>query len=422
MLIYRALSIALFPILELYLFWRVYKKKEDKKRLKERFGTSTILRPKSDIIWLHAVSVGETNSAFILIDGLLEKFSQSTILLTSTTLTSADIIAKKLPQFGGRVVHQFLPIDSYFCVKNFFAFWQPKKVIFIESEIWPNLISVALENQIPTFLVNARMSEKSAKKWQYAKFFGFKIFDYFDAIFAQSLESQKLLQNLTKNEVSFFGNLKSQAQNLEVDEKNLEKLKSQIGDRKFWLAASTHKGEEEIILQTHRELKKDFSDLLTIIVPRHPNRADEIIGLFGDIKFAQKSKNQNIENFVEIYLADSLGELGDFYSLAKFAFLGGSLLPIGGHNPFEAIKLKCAVISGSHVFNFKEIYKELSQKHACVTINSSQQLIEVVKEFLKNPDLANFLADDSLQLIENSENIATKVIDKMDEVLTANQS
>ena len=342
MLIYRALSILLFPILELYLFWRVYKKKEDKKRLKERFGVSTILRPKSEIIWLHAVSVGETNSAFILIDELLKKFSQSTILFTSTTLTSADIIAKKLPQFGERLVHQFLPIDSYFCVKSFFTFWQPKIVIFIESEIWPNLISVAAENEIPTFLVNARMSEKSAQKWQYAKFFGFKIFDYFDAIFAQSLESQKRLQNLTKNEVSFFGNLKSQAQNLSVNEKNLEKLKLQIGERKFWLAASTHKGEEEIIIQAHRELKKDFSDLLTIIVPRHPNRAEEIIDLFGDIKFAQKSKNQNIENSVEIYLADSLGELGDFYSLAQFAFLGGSLLPIGGHNPFEAIKLKCA--------------------------------------------------------------------------------
>jgi 3-deoxy-D-manno-octulosonic-acid transferase len=353
-----------------------------------------------------------------LIDKLLEKFSQSTILLTSTTLTSADIIAKKLPQFGGRVVHQFLPIDSYFCVKNFFTFWQPKMAIFIESEIWPNLISVACETEIPTFLVNARMSEKSAKKWRYAKVFGFKIFDYFDAIFAQSLESQKRLQNLTKNEVSFFGNLKSQAENLAVNEKNLEKLKSQIGDRKFWLAASTHKGEEEIILQTHRELKKDFGDLLTIIVPRHPNRADEIISLFGDIKFAQKSKNQNIENLVEIYLADSLGELGDFYSLAKFAFLGGSLLPIGGHNPFEAIKLGCSIINGSHVFNFKEIYEKLQEKNACATVNSSQQLTEAVKSFLKNPNLAKLLADESLNLVESSENIATKVINKMDEVLT----
>jgi 3-deoxy-D-manno-octulosonic-acid transferase len=169
MFFYRILSVALFPFIELYLFYRVYKKKEDKKRLKERFGHSTIARPKGEIVWLHAVSVGETNSAFILVDELLKAAPEITILFTSTTLTSASIIAAKIPQYQGRIIHQFLPIDSYFCVRTFYLFWQPKAVIFVESEIWPNLIDMANQLSVPTFLVNARMSEKSAGKWKLAK-------------------------------------------------------------------------------------------------------------------------------------------------------------------------------------------------------------------------------------------------------------
>ena len=357
MLIYRILSVILFPFIEIYLFYRVAKKKEDKKRLKERFGHATQSRPEGDVIWLHAVSVGEMNSALILVEELLKSSPQTSVLFTTTTLTSASIIAAKIPNFKGNVIHQFLPIDSYYCVLNFLNFWQPKTAIFVESEIWPNLIAEARNTGAATFLVNARMSEKSAKKWRWARMLGFSIFDYFSAIFAQTEEDKKRLQKLTDQEISFYGNLKSQAQNLNFNEAELAKLKSQIGSRKFWLAASTHKGEEEFVVQTHQLLKKDFPDLLTIIVPRHPNRADEIKSLFGNASFAQRSTNQNIESTTEIYLADSLGELGIFYRLANFTFLGGSLMEIGGHNPFEAIKLGCVVISGRKVFNFKEIYQ-----------------------------------------------------------------
>lgn len=420
MLIYRFISIILFPFLELYLFYRVYKKKEDKKRLKERFGKSTQIRPKGEIIWLHAVSVGETNSALILIDEILKTSPQVSILFTSTTLTSASIIAAKIPQFNGRVIHQFLPIDSYYCVQNFFYFWQPEMAIFVESEIWPNLISLAKELEIPTFLVNARMSEKSAKKWQMAKFFGFKIFDYFDVIFAQSLEDKNRLARLTKNEIDFFGNLKSQAQNLAVNLPELEKLKSQIGARKSWLVASTHKGEEEIILQTHLELKKDFPDLLTIIVPRHPARAEEIKNLFGEIKLAQRSRKQSIANAIEIYLADTLNELGTFYSLANFAFIGGSLLEIGGHNPFEAIKLNCAVISGAQVFNFKEVYKSLEEQNACVIVDSSKKLADQIAKFLADENIHQAMTKKASLVIKNSDNIVQKIVEKIDQVLAEN--
>lgn len=414
MLLYRIISIALFPFLELYLFYRIIKKKEDKKRLKERFGTPTQDRPEGEVIWMHAVSVGEVNSALILIDELLKSSSKDSILLTTTTLTSAAIIAKKIPDFNNRVIHQFLPIDSYYCVKKFFDFWQPKKAIFVESEIWPNLLFVANQYEVPIFLVNARMSAKSSENWLWAKRFGLKPFDYFAAIFAQSDESKERLENLTENKIFFYGNLKSQANDLNFNSDELEKLKSQIGNRKLWLAASTHAGEEESVIAAHQELKKDFPDILTILIPRHPNRGDEIKSLIGDVNSSQRSKGEIIENTTEIYLADSLNELGIFYRLIDFAFIGGSLVEVGGHNPFEPIKLGCAVISGAYVFNFREVYENLSEQDACVIINSADQLSGVVKEFLQNGDLAPNLLTKASLVIENSSNIVQKIVAEID--------
>lgn len=411
--IYRLISILLFPLIELYLFYRVAKKKEDKKRLKERFGNPTQPRPKGDLVWLHAVSVGEANSSLILVDEILKSSPQILILFTTTTLTSAAIISAKLPQFHGRVIHQFLPVDSFFCVKNFLNFWQPKVAIFVESEIWPNLIFEAHQSGAATFLVNARMSEKSVKKWRLAHLIGFNIFDCFTTIFAQTSDDKKRFEKLTDQEILFFGNLKSQAQNLICDAAKLDELKSQIGSRKIFVAASTHKGEEEIVIAAHQALKKEFSDLLTILIPRHPNRADEIKNLFAEKKFAQRSKNENIASTTEIYLADSLGELGTFYSLVDFAFLGGSLVEVGGHNPFEPIKLGCAVISGSHTFNFKEIYQNLATENACVIVDSQEKLIEEVRRFLQNEQLGKALADKASNVIRNSENIAGKIVREM---------
>ena len=259
MQLYRVLSVLLFPFIEIYLFWRVYKKKEDRFRLRERFGKPTQPRPKGDLIWIHAVSVGETNSALIFVDELLKKFPQNTILFTTTTLTSASIIQSKISSFKGKVIHQFLPIDSLFCVRDFLQYWWPKKVFFVESEIWPNLIFEARAMGAKIFLINARMSEKSTKNWIHAKDFGLKIFDQFDAIFAQSKEDQKRFSSLTENEVFCYGNLKSQARDLIFNEEEIALLKNQIGDRKFWLASSTHKGEEEIILKTHQNLNTDVN-------------------------------------------------------------------------------------------------------------------------------------------------------------------
>jgi len=301
-------------------------------------------------------------------------------------------------------------------VQNFFDFWQMRAAIFVESEIWPNLIFEARKRGISTFLVNARMSDKSALKWRIAKFFGLKIFDYFAAIFAQSEDDKKRLKKLTNQEILLYGNLKSQAQNLDINAQKLSQLKTQIGKRKIFTAASTHNGEEEVILRVHQELKKEFSDLLTIIIPRHPNRVEEIKLLIGDKNYAQRSKNHNIETSTEIYLADSLGELGIFYSLTDFAFIGGSLVEVGGHNPFEAIKLGCAVISGSHLFNFKEIYQNLSEQKACVIVNSAEELVKKTRIFLTEKESAKAMTQKALEVIKNSQNIAGKIVKKMDQI------
>ena len=207
--------------------------------------------------------------------------------------------------------------------------------------------------------------------------------------------------------------MKAQAKNLEFDKNELEKLKLKTIDRPLFVAVSTHKGEEEIIIETHKNLKNDFPNLLTIIVPRHPNRSSEIQQLFVGLQYAVRSKKDHISAATEIYLADSLGELGIFYSLANFAFIGGSLVEVGGHNPFEAMKLNCAVISGDKVFNFKEAYADLEKQNCCVIVKSKEQLLEQVKNFLQNKKLPQELSDKARGAIIVSDNIAEKIVENI---------
>jgi len=419
--IYQIFSTIILPFLFFYILNRKKKSKEHPHRFLERFAITQIAKPQNcQLFWVHAVSVGESNSAWVLIENLLKFSPNISILFTSTSTTSAQIIEQKILQndfFKNRVIHQFLPVDSYFVVKKFLAYWMPRACIFVESEIWPNLIYCAQKQAILSFLINARISSKSASNWFFLNKIGFNIFDYFSVIYAQSLQDKNLLQNLTKNNIFYEGNLKSQNSKLEVDQQKLQELKMQIGERKIWLCASTHEGEEELILLTHQRLKIQFPDLLTIIVLRHPNRAGKVCEFLKNVNFSQRSKNQIIVESTEIYLADSLGELGTFYSLVNFAFIGGSLLEVGGHNPFEAIQLNCAVISGSHVFNFAEIYQDLQQKNACEIVKNCDELYEIVEKFLQNPNEIISYNVNAQKAIETSQNTSQKIIEKLDSIL-----
>jgi 3-deoxy-D-manno-octulosonic-acid transferase len=424
MIFYKVLSVIFLPFIAIYLLLRVFKKKEQFNRLCERFGFAKCSKnfrdSNSSIIWIHGVSVGEANCAFFLAEELLKFSPHLKILLTTTTLTSARIIEQKITDYEDKIIHQLLPVDVDFFVKKFLNFWHPKAIIFIESEIWPNIIATAKSMAISTFLVNARISNKSLKNWQKIKKLGFNIFDYFSIIFAQSSEEQIKIQQICANQVMFHGNLKAQTKILNVNEQELRELKKQINNRLVWLCASTHKGEEEIILNIHRKLREDFKDLLTIIVPRHPARINEITALCNQEKIVIRSKKEDIVDASEIYIADTLNELGIFYSLVDFAFIGGSLFPIGGHNPFEAIKLNCTAISGFGVANFAEIYHELSQNEGVIMVKNSDELYDVVKDFFNGKKSAGNYTNKALQILEKNNYCVKNIIKKIDQILSLN--
>lgn len=417
MIIYKILSIIFFPLIALYICIRALNGKENKSRLKERFGYASIKRPQGEIIWVHAVSVGEANSALILVEELLKISPRIKILFTTTTITSAAILVSKINAYQGRVIHQFLPIDSYFVVKKFLKYWHPRAALFVESEIWPNFITVARSHAVSSFLINARISKKSFSRWLFAKKIAINIFDYFAFIFTQSLEDKERLRQLTKQEILFYGNLKSQADNLNYNEDELKNLQQAINSRKYWLAASTHKGEEEIIIAAHKKLKQKFPNLLTIIIPRHPVRAEEIKALLASTNFAQRSKNQEITDQTEIYFADTLGELGLFYKLCNFAFIAGSLTSVGGHNPYEAIKLDCAIITGIHTFNFKEIYEKLEKTNSCIIVKNENELCDIVERFLNDKNIAKTQLQNAKNAIADNDDTAKRIVKRLDEFL-----
>ena len=411
MFIYKIISVLAFPVVELYVFYRIYKGKDNKKRFKEKFGFASCERPEGDVVWIHGVSVGEAKSALTLVDEILIRDDNVTILLTTTTLTSAEIVENHAKKYGGRLIHQFCVLDMLYQVRRFLSFWRPTKVIFLESEIWPNLIFETKELGSELYLVNARMSEKSTKRWSYLKYLFWGIFNKFDKIIAQSKDDKSRFEKLTNKEVSFVGNLKAQFREVEYDKGDLESLKKKIGERPIFLAASTHRGEEEIVIETHRKLKKDFPNILTIIVVRHPNRACEIEFLLKKINYAKRSRREEVKDDKELYLVDTIGELGLFYELADFAFIAGSIQEIGGHNPLEAIMSNTAVISGNKVFNFREIYDELIKANSCVIVNDSNELYESARKFIEDPQLAKNLSKKAKGSFDLSKNVSRNIVD-----------
>lgn len=411
MFLYRLLSILLFPIFYIYILIRLYKGKESKSRLEERFGFSVKTRPECDIFWIHCVSVGESNSALSLIDEILESNPKIKILFTSTTVTSANQIADKIGH-KSRIIHQFLPIDDFFSVNRFLNYWKPKFAIFIESEIWPNLINLSAKKGIRLFLINARISAKSAKRWSKFHKIGFNILKNFEMVFAQSLIDQKRFTDLGLENVKFLGNLKACGAPLKFDKKELEIISQEINHRKFWLASSTHKGEEEIIFKTHQALKEIYPDILTIIAPRHPNRMNEILKIIpNNLNYSLRSKNNKITNKTDIYFVDSLGELGLFYKLSPISLIAGSLIDnIGGHTPFEALKLGSVVISGKFVANNQEIYNYLQKNRCALIVKNSKELLESIKNLLQDKSIVHQYQTNWMLLEKENKDMLRKIV------------
>ena len=383
-IIYRLFTFLLLPFILLTLLYRLKINKEDRARISERLGKTNHLRPNGPIIWIHCASVGESLSTLSLVNKIVADYQNIHVLITTGTITAAKILSKKIPE---RTIHQYVPVDLTIAVRRFLKFWKPSLALWIESELWPNLVTETQKTQAPMILLNGRVSEKSYRIWKIFPNFIRKLLSSFEICLGQSNAEKEKLKSLGAKNVTYAGNLKFGAKKLPLDEKQYQSLKNDLKDRTIWLAASTHPHEEKIIGSVHSKLKSYFKNLLTIIVPRHPSRGKAISKALkkNGLNVSQRSKNDGIEKKTEIYLADTIGELALFYKLSDVVFLGGSLKEsAGGHNPLEPSHFLCAVVVGPGVKNFNEIFREFFANNAAVQIESDEDLFKNTLVLLKN--------------------------------------
>ena len=387
--VYRCLTTALGPAAPLLLRQRLQRGKEDPARIGERLGRTSVARPPGQLIWIHGASVGECLAALPLIEALM-KAPERTLLVTSGTVTSARLMAERLPP---GVIHQYTPLDTPSAVTRFLDHWQPAAALFVDSEIWPNMVTIAHARGIRLVLINGRMSERSFSGWRNAKQSAAALLSRYDLCLAQDRESAERLRSLGASHVEISGSLKADAPPLPVDSAQLEAMRQTIGRRPVLLAAQTHPGENETILPVHDALRRTHPDLLTIIAPRHPERGAEIAMLCGTRSACRRSEGAIPTNDTAIYIADTIGELGLFYRLATFAFVGGSLISHGGQNPLEPARLGCAVLAGPHTENFTDAYDAIFAAQGDGRVCSSAEIISLAGRLLDNPAEARTMAD-----------------------------
>jgi 3-deoxy-D-manno-octulosonic-acid transferase len=384
--LYRGITKIASPVAWLLLRRRLARGKEDGARIMERQGAASVPRPDGPLAWLHAASVGEAQSALVLIARLIEENPALTVLVTTGTVTSAQHMKERLP---ARAFHQFLPLDCPQWVARFLDHWRPDFAIWMESELWPNLVSETAARGIPAFLVNARMSSASFQAWCRLDGMARRLLSGFALCLAQTEDQAERLRQLGARNVSCLGNLKYSAAPLAHDPAELDALQAEIGTRPVWVAASTHDGEELMASNAHIALLADIPELLTVIVPRHPNRAAQIHTLLSQRghRCARRSTGDAITRGTGIYIADTLGELGLFYRLARIAFIGGSMGGHGGHNPLEAAQLDCAVLHGPDMANFQSVSDSLLVVDGAEIVTSAPELAAAVRALLEDRNL-----------------------------------
>lgn len=384
--LYRAFSIIGAPVIYALLRLRLFSSKEDRARLPERFGYPQVARPIGRLVWIHAASVGEALSALPLIACLLERHLDINILITSGTVTSAKILAEQLPK---RARHHYVPIDRPVWVRRFLDLWKPDMAIWIESELWPNMVMETARRKIPMALVNARLSARSFGRWRLAPRSIARLLECFNVILARDAQSAGFLRQLGAKNVICAGDLKQAAEPLPADKIGLALLLAAIGQRPAWLAASTHPGEEAIAVQVHQKLRAQFPALLTLIAPRHANRGAEIAKMLAanGLRVARRANHELPDGDTDVYLADTMGEMGLIYRAAPIAFTGGSLVPHGGQNPLEPARLGRAILHGPHIANFADIYAAMDNTGASQAVTDSASLSEAVAALLSDATL-----------------------------------
>lgn len=406
---YRRASALAAPLAGLLIGRRLKQGKEDPARIGERRGIAGVERPPGPLVWIHGASVGEVLAAAELVDRL--RALNVRVLLTSGTRTSADIVARRFPP---DVIHQFIPFDVPVFVERFLDHWKPGLGLFIESDLWPNLLLSASARRIPLVLINGRMSPRSFPRWQKARATIGTLLSRFDLCLTQSDVDHERFAALGSPNVITSGNLKLDIKALPADPERFDRLKAATGRRTVFVAASTHPGEEEIIIAAHRHLAADIPSLLTVIVPRHPQRGPAIAQMVANARLqtALRSRDDLPSADTDIYVADTMGELGLFYRLAPVVFMGGSLVAHGGQNPIEPVKLDAAILHGPHIFNFADLYAELDHAEGALLARDPGEFVTLLRHLLGNPIARNRLA-------ASAQNVVTRLGGAVDKTMAA---
>lgn len=380
--LWRGIGAAITPLVRHWLHRRIQRGKEDATRLHERFGRPVLPRPAGKLIWAHAASVGEAVALLPLLRAVREARPDITLLLTTGTVTSAALVARQ--SFAG-LLHQFVPVDIPSAVDGFLDHWRPDLALWSESELWPGLLAGLHRRGVKLLLLQGRMSARSASRWQLLPGTARWLLGCFDAVYAQTAADAERFRSLGARHVQEYGNLKQAAPPLGCDDAELARLRDAIDGRPRWLLASSHPGDEAIALQADRTLRLRFPDLLTIIAPRHPERGQAIAEDLrkSGARVALRSVDQPPET--EIYVADTLGEMGLWYRLCPLALMGGSLIPHGGQNPLEPARLGAAVLFGPHMFNFSEASADLLARNAALQVQDGIALAETIAALLADP-------------------------------------
>jgi len=391
--------------------------KEDANRINERRGGSNTNRPQGELIWFHAASVGESLSLLGLVEEILEERPLANILITTGTTTSANLIQTRMPD---RTIHQYIPIDIRQFVIRFLDHWKPDIAIFTESELWPCLISYTFESKIPLILVNARISQKSFSNWKWFKRTAYFILKSFSVILCQDEKTANYIKLLSNQKINpqVTGSLKQSAPPLPFIEEERTKVCNQIGSRPVWLAASTHEDEELIIADAHTQAKRFSRRLLLIIAPRHPNRGKQIFSDFQKLgwQVSLRSAGDEIDTNTDIYIADTFGEMGLWFRICPISFMGGSLVKIGGHNPFEPAALGSAILHGPHVWSAVEAYNALGKSKASLQVQNSEELSQAVIDLL-NPDTAASMAHSAWETCSKDSEASSRALNEILNVL-----
>ena len=403
-LAYRILTTLIYPLLFIFILIRLILKKEDPNRYKEKILTShfKVTRKKNTkLIWFHAASIGEFKSILPIIKKLSHN-NELEFLVTTLTLSSSNIAKEEFKKFDN-IHHRFLPFDVGFLINKFLLMWEPHVIFFVDSEIWPNLIINANKNKIPLALINARITSKTFNKWVKISQTAKKIFSLFNLCLVSNLETKAYLKKLNAKNIYFYGNIKFISQ---INESNIKNDNEKILEKnRFWIAASTHQGEDDLCLKTHLMLKEKYNDIITIIAPRHIQRSEDIKSKCDDYNLTAQilNKGELILNNKEIVIINSYGVLNDYFKYAKSVFIGKSTLKklkdVGGQNPIDAAKLGCKIYNGPYVYNFSEVYRILEENFISKKISNHKELGE------------NLIKD--LDIKQKSKNRITNVINSL---------